>query len=335
MNTVIKGVGIYIPENVYTSEEVETMAGYEKYGVRHGIVKMITGCSTRHYVSEGELSSDVASKAALQAMKNADVLPEEIDAVLFCSVTQDFAEPATANVVADTLNTRNAYAFDVKNGCNGFLSGIDVADSLIRTGKARTVLVVSGEAISRWVKFDYQSREEILEGSPVTLSLGDGGGAFVLQGEDTAGKGILKTFFRTIPELWNNNVMWGGGTAFPRDPEKMYIPGTTKPLVDTQVAIADKYIVGMLDELGWSIEDVDFIASSQVAKWIVEKTREKLDVPVEKTSDILAKWGNVASSNIPLAVYDAMEQGKIKEGSKVVFIGGAVGFSSCVMAVQF
>ncbi|WP_242833668.1 3-oxoacyl-ACP synthase III family protein [Desulfosporosinus youngiae] len=332
---MIKGVGIYIPPNRFTSEEVETMAGYEKHGVRHGMVKMITGCQTRHYVSEDEVSSDIASKAALRAMENAGIPPEEIDALLFCSVTQDFAEPATANVVADRLDIRNAYVFDVKNGCNGFLSGMDVADSLIRTGKARTAVVVSGEAISRWVRFDYKSREDLLTGSPVTLSLGDGGGAFILRGEETENKGILKTFFKSMPELWNNNVMWGGGTAFPRDPEKMYIPGTTKPLIDTQVAIADQYIAGMLEELGWRIEDVDFVASSQVAKWIVEKTREKMGVPVEKTSDTLVKWGNVASSNIPLAVYDGIEKGRIKQGSKVILIGGAVGFSSCVMAVQF
>lgn len=334
MNTVIKGVGIYLPHNCFSSEEVETMAGYEEHGVRHGIVQMITGCKTRHYVGDEEISSDLAAKAASEAMENAGVSSDDIDALLFCSVTQDFAEPATANVVADKINIRNGYAFDVKNGCNGFLSGMDVADSLIKTGKAHTVLVVSGEATSRWIRFKYESKKDLLVGSPVTLSVGDGGGAFVLQGEKS-GKGILKTFFRTIPELWNNNVMWGGGTAYPRDPEKMYIPGTTKPLIDMHVSMGDAFIVKLLDEVGWSVEDIDFMASSQVAKWIVEKSRQKFGVPAEKTSNVLEKWGNVASSNIPLAVYDAIQKERIRDGSRVLLVGGAVGFNICVMAVQF
>lgn len=335
MNTSIKGMGIYLPEDVFTSEEVEKKANYEKYGIRSGIVKMVTGVDTRHYTKEDEWSSDVAMKAAVEAIKNAKIDRADIDALLFCSVTQDFAEPATANVVADKLGLSNLFAFDVKNGCNAFLTGLDIADSLIKTGKAKNVLICSGEAISKWVKFDYESQKEIMEGSPVTLSLGDGGGAFVVGAEEEKDKGVLASFFQTFPELWNNNVMWGGGVAYPREPEKMYIPGTTKPLIDKQIMIARDFLEKILVEVGWTIDDIDYIVPSQVAKWVVSSIQSELKIPTEKISDVLHKWGNVASSNVPLAAYDAWKKGKIKEGSKVIFMGGAVGFNASVMAIQF
>lgn len=149
---LVTGVGRYLPERKITTEEMEEMAGYDKFGVRYGLCKMLTGCETRYYAAEDEYSSDLSMKASLKAMEQAGVQPSDIDAVLFCSITQDFAEPATANVVADKLDIRNAYVFDVKNACNAFMSGVDLADSLIKTGKAETILVTSGEALSKWIR---------------------------------------------------------------------------------------------------------------------------------------------------------------------------------------
>lgn len=335
LSTVICGMGIYIPEKMMTSEEVENLVGYKELGVRNGLVKMLTGTAERHYVGENEYCSDLGYKAALEALKDADVDPSEVDALLFCSVTQDFAEPATANVIADKLDVRNAYCFDIKNGCNAFLTGMDLADSLIKTGKAKTVLVVSGEALSRWVKFHYDDVEELKKRTPVTLSIGDGGGAFVLRGEENTECGIQNTFFHTYPELWNNNVMWGGGVIYPREPEKMFIPGTTKNLVDKQMIIGHEYIHNMLEKEQWTLDEVDCIIPSQVAKWIIDKTKQTLNITDDKIVNVINKWGNVGAANIPLATYEARKLGKLKKGSKVIFYGGAVGFNVGCITFKF
>lgn len=334
MLTKILGMGIYLPKNIYSSEDVEKMANYDKYGISSGIVKMVTGVETRHYSDKNELSSDLATAAVKNALKDANLTANDIDALIFCSVTQDFAEPATANVIAANLNLNNSFVFDVKNGCNAFLSGLDIADSLIKTGKANNVVICSGEAISKWVKFNYKSKKEIEEGSPVTLSLGDGAGAFIL-GKSNDSSGILHSYFKSYPKLWNNNVMWGGGVAFPRDPEKMYIPGTTKPLINKQIEVTKELINKVLRDVNWNLDEVDCIVPSQVANWIVRSVQKELNISDDKFINVLTKWGNVASSNIPLAVYEGRRINKIKKNSKVIFIGGAVGFSSCVFAVQF
>jgi 3-oxoacyl-(acyl-carrier-protein) synthase III len=325
MRTTIAGMGIYLPQDVYTSEEIEERAGYKHLGVRTGLCRMLTGCVSRHYAATNELSSDLAALAGREALANAAIRPEDVDALIFCSVTHDFAEPATANVVADKLDIRNAYAFDIKNACNAFLSGMDVADSLIRTGKAQTVLVVSGEALSKWSKFNYDNKEELLERAPVALSVGDGGGAFVMRPCESPNRGIVKTRFVTIPELWNNNVIWGGGVAFPGDPEKMYIPGTTKKLMEMHGSVVTHFIPQFLASVGWEVGDIDAIIPSQVAKWINRNIEKTLGVKDDAIVQIVEDTGNVGACNIPLATYRGWKAGKIETGSKVIMLGGAVG----------
>lgn len=324
MSTWIKGIGGYLPERVVTSEELEEMAGYKDHGVKLGLCKMLTGCASRHWAAKDELCSDIAARAGEIAMKEAGVEPQDVDAILFTSVTQDFVEPATANVVADKLNIRNGFAFDVKNACNAFLSGVDIADSFIATGKAETVLVVSGECLSKWTKLRYDSKEELLQRAPVALSVGDGGGAFLLQKSSDNQRGIHTSWFKTIPEIWNNNVIWGGGVAFPGDPDKMYVPGTTKALTDA-AAEAPYIIPKVLAAAGWTKEDLDYIVPTQVAKWIVAHISKAMDMDLNKFVEIVKDCGNMGASNVPLAAYRAWQDGRLHAGSKILMVGGAVG----------
>lgn len=184
MRTYIAGVGRYMPERIVTSEDLERQAGYERFGLKIGLCRMLSGCVTRHYAADDEACSDLAAKAGKIALQRAGLSPDEVDAVLFCSVTQDFAEPATANVVAYQLGIDNGFAFDVKNACNAFIQGVDIADSLIKSGKAKTVLVTSGEVLSRWIKQEYDDAEELKQAAPVVLTMGDAGGAFVMRASD-------------------------------------------------------------------------------------------------------------------------------------------------------
>ncbi len=324
MSTIIRGVGAYLPERVITSSELEEMAGYQKHGVKVGLCKMLTGCESRHWAAEGELCSDIAARAGEVALKNAGVEPQDVDAIIFAAVTQDFVEPATANVIADRLNIRNGFAFDVKNACNAFMSSVDIADSLIATGKAENVLVVSGECLSKWTKLNYETTEELMQRAPVALSVGDGGGAFLLQKSDDKERGIRKAWFHTIPEIWNNNVIWGGGVAYPGDPEKMYVPGTTKALVDA-AGEAPEAIPDFLSSCGWTLDDLDYIVPTQVAQWIVTHISKAMNMDLDRFVQIVKHCGNVGAANVPLAAYQALQDGRLHEGSRILMVGGAVG----------
>ena len=340
---LVTGVGRYLPERKITTEEMEEMAGYDKFGVRYGLCKMLTGCETRYYAAEDEYSSDLSMKASLKAMEQAGVQPSDIDAVLFCSITQDFAEPATANVVADKLDIRNAYVFDVKNACNAFMSGVDLADSLIKTGKAETILVTSGEALSKWIRRGFDSKEELMEKAPVTLSMGDAGGAYILQAGENTERGVNKTYFHTFTDMWNNNVVWGGGTMFPRDPDKMFIPGTTKEIVDKQKEVFAGLIPNFEKIFESRISDIDCFIPTQVAKWLITNgaknysavTGIDVDVFLKKTVSIIDRYANMGASNIPVATSVAMEEGLIKENTQTLCMSVGVGISEAMMTVTF
>ncbi len=333
--SIIKGMGMYLPEQTFTSEEIEERAGYDKFKIKKGLVRMLTGCESRHYVRDNEHSSDLAARAGEMALKDAGLESSDIDAVLFCSITQDFAEPATVNVVMDKLNIRNAYSFDIKNACNAFISGVDVADALIKAGKAENVLVVSGEALSRWTKFDYEDKEELLKRAPAALSVGDGGGSFVVSKATSVDKdrGIVNSRFHTMPEVWNNNVIWGGGVVYPKDASKLYIPGTTKALIDMHQEVSKNYIPPVMKNSGWKTEDIDCVLVSQVAKWITKNIRNIIGVEKEIMPEIVETMGNMGAANIPIMACEARRLGILREGSKTLLLGGAVGANMGVMSV--
>ncbi len=336
MNSRIIGVGRYLPSRVVTTMESERIANFEKFGVKLGLCKMLTGCHERRYSEPDEYCSDIAAKAAEKAIENAQISRDEIDAVIFCSVSQDFAEPATVNVVMDLLGIDKAFGFDVKNACNAFLSGLDIADSLIKTNKARYVLVVSGEALSKWVSYEFEDKNDMINRAPVTFSIGDGGGAIILGGTDEEGVGFVKGIFETFPKYWNNNVVWGGGVRFPHSPEKMFIPGTTKVIIDEQRNLGKHLLPLLSSEVGWDFtKDIDHYVPTQVAKWINQSMSKELNFPMEKIVQVVEKYGNVGASNIPIALVELIESGKLKRGDKLLMTGVGVGINIASVAMVY
>jgi len=328
MHTKINGIGMYLPEKTYTSEEVEEMAGFSRLGVKKGLVRMLTGCKTRHYAADDEWCSDIAAKAGQAAIEDSDLEANDIDAVIFGAITRDFAEPATVNRVVEILGIKDCYAFDIFNACNAFIGGIDLADSLIKTGKAKNVLVTCGEVLSRWTKFDYTDKDELLMRAPVSLSVGDGGGAFIISAADDSDPGaVLETRFKTISGLWEHGVIWGGGVVYPKDPDKLFVPGTVKALTDRHTEIATEFVRPILEKTGWTVGDVDCFLPTQIAKWVVRNGRMALNASEDQFFEVIETTGNVGACNIALTTCMARDAGRIGKGSRIVMVGGAAGMN--------
>src|SRR5439155_156509 len=171
----ISGVGAEIPPDVVTSAEVEERAGLKRFGLEPGWLARVTGVRERRIAAPDVLPSQLAVAAATRALADAGIGPLDVDTLIFTGITRDCMKPATANVVADALGAREARVFDLDNACNGMIDGLDVADSLIRTGKARRVLITTGERASWSINWQPQSSEETLR-SVAGLVVGDGGG---------------------------------------------------------------------------------------------------------------------------------------------------------------
>src|SRR5213594_4926931 len=145
----ITGVGVELPADVVTTAEVEERAGLrERFGLEPGWLEHVTGVQTRRWASPEVQPSELATAAGRKALARAGLDPLEVDTLVFAGITRDCLEPATANLVADAVGARHARVFDLVNACNSLIDAIDVGDSLIRTGKARRVLVTTGERAS-------------------------------------------------------------------------------------------------------------------------------------------------------------------------------------------
>jgi len=331
--TVVAGIGKYVPETIITSEYIEKKVGFpEKLGLPMGSIENITGVIERRYAAEGQVSSDMAYEASKRALENAGIEPEELDVVIFASASHDIAEPATANVLQDKLGAYNAHVMDTKNACNSFLNGVDIMDAFMQTGRCRIGLVAGGEVLSRFVNWDINTPEELSTGFSA-FTLGDGGGAIVFKAEHDEGRGIRLTRFSSDGSAWDLATIKGGGTLCPFDFSQYFFVSHSTRINTLAIRNIPPIMAAMVEASGWKPQDVDLVVPHQVTRSITERIMKIVGLPVENAVITVNKYGNTAAASIPLALADAIEEDRAKEGSKIMLVGGASGFSVGVITV--
>jgi 3-oxoacyl-[acyl-carrier-protein] synthase-3 len=206
----IASIGCALPERVVTTADVSRKI-YQTTGfeLTNGLVERLTGVRARRYRADDQQSSDLAAGAATQALDRAGVSRNDIDLLIFASCTQDITEPATANILQEKLGCFHAQVLDVKNACNSFLNGLDVADSHVRVGKSRRALVATGETLSMGIDWAIRSLDD-LKSRLASLTLGDAGAAAVVEAvPEEEGRGVLTTRFRSYGEKWRLATVLG------------------------------------------------------------------------------------------------------------------------------
>ncbi|WP_073590812.1 3-oxoacyl-ACP synthase III family protein [Anaerocolumna xylanovorans] len=331
MNYIAKlvGVGQALPERVVTSEEMEAMMGFDQLGIRKGMAKILSGVSERRFASDEINSSDLAVEAAKEAMEMAGKKAEDIDLVIFSALTQDVAEPATANIIMDKLNIRNAKSFDIKNACNAFVCAIEIANMYIKCNDVKNVLIASGEVLSRFVKMDLLKDPAKLKDVNSTFSVGDGGGAIVLERQESEEDFGIITAFRTFPDTWSDGVLWGGGTIYPHDPDKFYFQNESEELMKINFKRAMKFFEEQMEKMKIVREEIDLFIPTQITKYIIIKSSEVLKLPDDRVVSQIGTLGNMSTASIPVALSRAVNSGQLKigTGQKVVLLGVANGFN--------
>ena len=332
----IKGVGKALPEKIVSSEEMEAQMGFEELGIRKGMAKILSGVSRRRVAEPDVNSSDLAIEAARKALEMSGKKPEEIDLVIFSALTQDLAEPATVNIVMDALDIRNARSFDIKNACNAFVSAIEIANAYIQSGYVRNVLIATGEVLSKFVRMDLLKNPDKLKDVNATFSVGDGGGAIVLEarevGSDAEDFGI-RTAFRTFPDTWEDGALWGGGTRYPHDPDKLYFQNESEEMMKLNFKRCMDYYSEQFQKLQIVPEEIDLFIPTQITKYLIIKSCEVLNLPVDRTVFQIGKFGNMSTASIPVAIARAVEAGTIQfgTGQKIVLLGVANGFNAGIV----
>jgi 3-oxoacyl-[acyl-carrier-protein] synthase-3 len=332
--SVIAGTGKYVPEQVMTSDYIEEKLGFgTKFAFPRGSIEAITGVRERRYISDGQISSDMAYEAAKVALERAGVEPGELDTVIFASASHDIAEPATANVLQAKLGATNAHCLDAKNACNSFLNGVDIMDAFIKTGRCKIGLVAAGEVLSKFVRWDIKTPEELETGFSA-FTLGDGGGAIVFKAEEDEGRGIHETHFKSDGRAWDLATIMGGGTLCPFDLSKNYFVSHSSEINKLAIKHIPRAVKWMMGQNGWRLDDVDLVVPHQVTRSITERLMKIVGLPIEKAMITVNKYGNTAAASVPIAFADAVEEGRVGPDSRVMLVGGASGFSvGVVMAV--
>ncbi|MFD7227844.1 3-oxoacyl-ACP synthase III family protein [Streptomyces sp. NPDC059881] len=322
----ITAVGSALPDAVVTSGSLQREATRGIGKVLPGtLLAQATGIRTRRVAADDEYASTLAVRAARQALAAASLDPYDIDLLLFASASRDMVEPATAHMVQAELGTR-AHALDVTNACNSFVNGIDLARTMIQTGRARRALVVTGETPSRAVRrapADFAAFRDGFAG----YTFGDAGAAVVLE-EVTRG-GIVDVDTETRSEHWDVGGIPGGGSRHPRGDEHTYFRGDGHELRGVFEKTGTSVVERTLDRAGLGWDDFARVLVHQVTVPYLERFAELTGVPPEKLVVTVPELGNVASASIGVQLHRVF--GELVPGDRVLFVGLGGGISIMTM----
>ncbi len=320
----ILGTGHFLPPTVRTNLDLEKMVDTSDAWIMER-----TGIRERRIADPGMVTSDMAAEAAKSAIARAGLTPRNIDMIIVGTVTPDMPMPATAVFVQQKIGAGQCPAFDVSAACAGFLFGLTLADSLIRTGAVKNVLVIGVELLSRVI--DWEDRT-------TCVLFGDGAGAVVLGPADGAlsadGKprGVLATRIHTDGEMAASLWIPGGGS---KNPPSADVLATKMHKVHMRgqdifkVAIKNLYSASKaaVDQAGMVPDEVDWVCPHQANLRIIDQATTRLGVPKEKILVNLERVGNTSSASIPILLDESVRSGRVKEGQTVVMCALGAGIS--------
>ena len=323
--SVILGTGSELPEKVITNHDLEKIVDTSDEWITTR-----TGIKERRVLEEGKGNADMAFRAARRALKDAQMEPTELDAIIMGTVTPDYPFPSSACVLEDMLGARNVFSFDVGAACSGFLNALSVADSFIRTGQINNALVVGSDALSRLL--NWQDRG-------TCILFGDGAGAVVL-GASQNGSGILSTRLRTDGSYVRTLYVPAGGSLKPATPETVQrnehtITMNGKEVFKIAVRSMEEISRQALAEADVPVSQVSLVIPHQANRRIIVALAERLGISMDRVMVNVDKYGNTSAASIPVALDEAKRQGRIKSGDIVLLNAFGAGFAWGAAVIKF
>jgi 3-oxoacyl-[acyl-carrier-protein] synthase III len=309
LNAGIIGIGRYLPEKIVTNLDLEKVMDTSDEWIRTR-----TGIEERRISSDDIDTSDMAYEAALKALENANISASEIDMILVATVTPDQPFPSVACMIQEKIGAKKAAAMDISAACSGFMYGMVTAKQFIEAGAYKHILVVGVEKLSKIMNWDDRN---------TAVLFGDGAGA-VIMGPVSDGRGILSF------ELGADGS--GGKHLYQ---EKEFITMNGREVFKFAVRQMGESSVNVLEKAGLSKEDVDFLIPHQANIRIMEASRQRLELPEEKMSKTVHKYGNTSAASIPISIVEEIEAGKIKDDDLIVLVGFGGGLTWGAIALRW
>ena len=325
-------VAAALPLAQRSSEEIEArIASGGGFRPRRGSVRHMSGIRSRRVADDDVQCSDLAVQAARTALDEAGVHVRDVDLLIFAAASQDLIEPATANIVQHKLGT-SCQAFDVKNACNSFLNGLQLAESMILSGACDTALVTSGEVCSLVIDWRVGNFEQYRAGFP-SYTMGDAGAAAVLA-RSADDRGIFFRRFVTVASHWQLATIPAGGSMNPRGEEHTYLTVDGPRLKQAFIDLAPTVLPRMMHDAGMRFTDFDRILIHQATLPYLDEMLEATGIPADRVECTVGDLGNMASASLPVAYARAAARGAISPGDRVMWLGLASGISVGVMMMN-
>lgn len=319
LRAVVKGVGHYLPERVVPNSEFEkTLDTTDEW------IKSRSGIERRHFASENETTSFMATKAAENALANAGMTAQDVDAIVLATSTADLTFPSAATMVQANLGMKSGFAFDIQAVCAGFVFALSNANALILSGQAKRVLVIGAETFSKIM--DWTDRG-------TCVLFGDGAGALLLEAEEGLGsssdRGILSTDLNSDGTLRDLLYVDGGVSTGTAGYLRMQGNQVFRHAVGKLAATANT----AMERANVTAEDVDWIVPHQANIRIIQGTAKKMGIPMENVIVTVQDHGNTSAASIPLALSVGALRGQIKQGDLLVTeaIGGGLAWGAVVL----
>lgn len=325
-NSTIIGTGSYSPEFIVTNDELSKIMD-----TSDDWIQSRTGIRERR-ITKNEDTSDLAYKASINAIKNANISCEDIDLIIVATITPDMNMPSVSCLLQKKLNSINATAFDISAACSGFIYALSVADSLIKTGRYNTALVVGSEVLSKFINWNDRG---------TAVLFGDGAGACIVQKSNNDKSGILDFYTKSKGKDGDVLTM---GTSYLSNPyvtkdeieeKQKFIEMKGREVFKFAVQVMPESIMKILEMNNEKLEDIDWIVPHQANERIINFVSKKLEMNIEKFYMNLDKYGNTSSASIPIALDEMNKKGLLKKGHKIILVGFGGGLTFGAALIQW
>jgi 3-oxoacyl-[acyl-carrier-protein] synthase-3 len=321
----LTGWGRYAPAQVLTNADLERMVDTSD----EWIVSR-TGIRERRVAAAHETTASMAAVASLRALHTAGLGPDEVDIIILATLTPDYWMPSTAALVKEAIGNTRAAAFDVAAACSGFVYAYATASAYIAAGLAKHVLVIGAELLTRFL--DYTDRS-------TCILFGDGAGAFVLQASEEPG-GVLSAILRSDGSGGDLLAVPAGGSRRPATLESVldglhYIQMNGREVYRFATRVMSQATQEAVEAARLQMDDIQLIIPHQANLRIIEAAVNRLDIPMERVMVNLEKYGNTSTASIPIATCEAIQQGRLKPGDRVVFVAFGAGLTWGSLAAQW
>ena len=321
-NPYISGTGAYLPPRIVTNDELSTYMDTSDEWIQER-----TGIKERHYVEKGEGPSDIAIPATKQALNAAGLKVSDIDFIIFATSTPDFYAPGSGCLLQEKMGFNEIGALDIRVQCSGFIYGLSIAEQYIRTGTFKNILLIGAEVQSTAMDLTNAGRD-------TAIIFGDGAGAAIISSTDED-RGVLSTHMHSegkyLKELWLESPASNAG--YPRinrevlDEGKQFLKMNGKEVFRHAVTRFPEVINEALEANNLTSENIDLLIPHQANLRITQMVQKRLSLRNEQVFSNIHKYGNTTAATIPIALAEAFNEGKIKDGDLLVLAAFGAGFT--------